>query len=535
MAPRLPEESMLPSAVALELTGSGDALASTQHPAYIMVELSGRGITSVSQLAGSVLADGRRRILVYESLDPDPGDSLWPGEWTNGVHDLVETWDFTADYLWDGQQGDFAVLRMTRPETDTRTVHGRYRAAGSDDFVDAALVVNIAEGKGGEVIIQANGETEHFVAGDEFQLIDLFLDDDGVIESKPGATLSFTEGGHIAYTRTPVINGAYFLGVGAETNDGQVDSVYASYEVDNERLTAGYTAYLDAGRGYQLLYPETWPAPVEQDGQLLFSDPQGDTVMTVSWHPEMSGRPIADLKQRVLDAYGDVTVLYEDQVVMGASAGKRTVYGYSALEGPRTGILLTFALDEQVYAVDIDGPARQEDSLQTLAGIVAASWTGRDLIAASSGRWVESPVDGLLVQTPAGYLSQQLSNGWQRFAADDDLTFLAMRGEPAAGRPLAESLAHWLEVAGGGVTDLAASEVYLHERDGRGWARVDFEYKVTPGQQIGGVLMATELENRFLILWAEAPLNAFDDFESRVLLTVVDDLSRYDRAGSEGS
>ena len=99
---RLPEPSTLPSFVDLELVGSGDATGSSQQPAYLMAELSGREISSVSLVGGSVLEDGRRRLFFHEPIDPDPTDDEWPGRWANGIHDLVQTWDFVGDYLWDG-------------------------------------------------------------------------------------------------------------------------------------------------------------------------------------------------------------------------------------------------------------------------------------------------------------------------------------------------------------------------------------------------------------------------------------------------
>ena len=65
---------------------------------------------------------------------------MWPGDWANGIYSLVETWDFSGDYLWDGQQGDFVILWTSDPTSEMRNVHGRYRAAGSEQYLDAILL-----------------------------------------------------------------------------------------------------------------------------------------------------------------------------------------------------------------------------------------------------------------------------------------------------------------------------------------------------------------------------------------------------------
>lgn len=520
--------------VDLELVGSGDAQAGAQHPAYVMVELTGRDVSNVSLLGGSVSEDGRRRLLFHRPIDPDPDDDNWPGDWADGIHDMAQTWDFTGDYLWDGQRGDFVVLWASEATADTRTAHGRYREAGSDSYLDAVLLVDMVAGVAQEVISLATGETRPFKAGDEFQLAEFVLDEEGRIYSEPGISLGFEEGGHLAFTRRPAPSGTYFLGISAEAAGGEEDSIYARFEVNNDNLLAGYKAFLDVEAGYQLLYPETWPPPLEQGGKKLFADPAGSTAINVSTHPDMDDQPIAKLKQMALEAYGDVSVLYEDEVEIGTNGGLRTVYGYHAVDGSRTGVMLAFSYQGQAYVIDVDGPSPEEARLQDLARIVASEWAGRNVAAGGEGRWRDAEVDGLAVKVPADHRPQQMSNGWHRFAGGDETTFLAMRSEPATGRGLFGELAHWQEVAGQNVQGFASSEIYAEERGDRSWARVDIAYGPDEGQRVGGVILLTQIGERYLILWTESPLASLPDYEARVLASMVDDLSRQptERRGS---
>lgn len=525
LPPKLPEQSALPPMATIELVGSGDDQANSQHPGYIAAELTGRHISSVSLVAGSVSEVGRQRILIHQAIDPQPNDDQWPGTWEDGVTELLQVWDFTGDYLWDGQQGDYAVLWVTDPTTDTRTAHGRYRAAGTEAFVDGVLVVNVLVGTAGQFIATATGEGFRIMPGDEIQLTDFILDDQGVIHSAPGTSLSFGEGGHLAHARRPVPSGTNFIGVSAESADGDADAVFSRFEVDNDNLVAGYRAFLDAANGFQLLFPETWAEPTGEGGHWLFSDAAGQIAMSISTHPEMSDRPIVDLKQQALDAYGDVSVLYEDQVELGQGGALRTAYGYLGPDGERTGVMLTFAQGGLAHVVDIDGQSSEEGAILELASTVANSWVARAVDVQSSGRWTEAAVDGLAMVVPAGYRPHQMSNGWQRFTGTDELTFVAMRSEAAADRGLFSGLEHWLGVAGSNVRDFAFSEIYEHERGDRSWARVDFEYALDNNDLVGGAIMLTRIGDRFLILWAEAPLVEFATLESQALQTMVDELS----------
>jgi hypothetical protein len=246
----------------------------------------------------------------------------------------------------------------------------------------------------------------------------------------------------------------------------------------------------------------------------------------------MGEQPIINLKQRTLDAFGDISILYEDQIEIGHGGGLRTVYGYQAPDGPRTGVMLVFSQQGRAYVIDIDGKAEAEDELMALADVVAKNWVKRATSTRGEGRWMDGSVEGLPVKIPAEHRPHSMDNGWQRFAGGDQFTFLAMRSEPTAEQGLFNALQHWLGVAGGSVQEFVSSEIYAHQRNDRSWARADFEYALTEGDQIAGAIMVTRIGDRFLILWAEAPLAAFHDYDFGILQTVVDELSRARYQGS---
>ncbi len=523
--PPLQERPAAPAMVSVDIIASGEESLSFQRPAYMAAEVVGRDISTVSLIGGSIADDGSRRVMVYRPVDPDLTDEEWPGSWTDGVHEIIQTWDFGGDFLFDGREGDFVNLWTTDPQSETRIVHGRFRPAGAGDYVNAILVVNTTTGAVDGLTKTETGMPLAFDSGDEFQLTNLILADDNTLHSEPGVSLFFDDGAQLAYTSRPGLSGGYFLGLSAESTGGDVDMELATYNVDNDALIPGHRAFFDPYRGFQHNYPESWEGPVDRQGLLVFSDRSGATSMSISTHPEMSGRPAVDLKNLALEAYGDVTVLYEDQVEVGGGGGLRTVYGYESAGGARIGVMLTFSQEGQAFLVDLDGPASEESTILELAGMVAESWTARPVAAVDAGRWLETIVDGQRVTAPAGYRYSQMSNGWHRFAGPEDQVFLAFRAEPIGGPGLFKRLEHWTEVAGRNVDEFTASTVRTVERGDRNWARVDFEYRLENGDQIDGMIMSTRIEERELVIWVEAPAAKYLELESEVFMVAVDELS----------
>ena len=314
-APTLPppanlqERPDVPSMVSLNIVDSGEESASFQRPAYMSAEVFGRDIGSVSLIGGVVKGDGTRRVTLYRPVDPDLNDDEWPGSWTDGVHEIIQTWDFGGDFLFDGRDGDFVILWATDFESDTRTVHGRFRPAEEAEYEDVIMVVNKTAGSVEELIEIETGMPLAYKASDEFQLTNLTLDDENVLHSEPGISLFFDDGAQLALTSRPGPSGTYFMGFSAESASGDGEVKLVTYTVDNDALNPGHRAYFDPLRGFQLQYPESWQGPVDRQGLLVFSDPAGATNMSISSHPDMSGRPAVELRNLALDTYGDVNVL----------------------------------------------------------------------------------------------------------------------------------------------------------------------------------------------------------------------------------
>ena len=179
------------SAPDIAFTNLFDEIASVQNPAYYGFELAGRGVEQVLFLAGIVDANGRRRLLEYDPLIPEPTylpDGSQVSEWRDGVHEDFFVWLPEVTYLTDGIFGDYVVMWPTY-EASRWTVAGRYRPANTDSFVEANLVFDTSNGSlAGVWAAQASNAVpyELFPAvGDEFQIYDLFLNSVDEIQKLP--------------------------------------------------------------------------------------------------------------------------------------------------------------------------------------------------------------------------------------------------------------------------------------------------------------------------------------------------------------
>jgi hypothetical protein len=274
--------------------------------------------------------------------------------------------------------------------------------------------------------------------------------------------------------------------------------------------------------GFQFLYPADWQPPQLQDARLVTSDSSGSADLTVTVHPDMNNRAASDLKNLALAQFGNVAVLFEDQISVGDSGALWTAYGYSGADGPHTGVLLVFVRDGVGYTVDMDGLQTAEAQTVELMNTFAENWLFRpDITAPRAREWVTADFDGLTMPVIATYYEDELDNGWRRFSVGDGISFLAVRSEALTGEELSDIVGRWQEVVSRGVTDIAISEDYIFSLNGRDWTRTDFDYMGEGDLEIQGFIMAAEINGRAVVFWAEMPITRYEEQSAQFLLSLA--------------
>lgn len=512
----------------INVSAADGGTAGLQQPAALTFEVAGRDVQRLSRISARQEADGRLRLLAAEGLDPPAAGAReegLPGGWPGGVHEDVYVWDTTAAYVTDGANGDFAVLWPMGYE-DLYAVRGRYVAEEGSDSVEAVLVFD-GETRRLQTVWSIDDDEKRAPRrlspqdGDGFQLYQTFLDAEQTIGYEPGVTLAFAEGASITYDSFPLPSGTYRAGVLAETLSGGRESGLVQVAVDNEDLVPGYQAYLDLEWGFQFLYPLLWEAPGGDSRRLQTKDPGGQTRLTVSLQPQTAGASAETLKEAALETFGPVDVLYEESISVDGHPGLLTAYGYEGEDGPRTGVLLSFLNRERALGVvaDVDGPLAEEQTTLDVADTLADSWQFRPASAEGDpGAWSMRTVEGFDLAAPVTYTHEALDNGWQRFSAGDN--FVALRNDAVSGAARAAIVERWLDVAARGVDGFEASDAHQFALAGHIWSRVDFSYG---DGAVRGLIVATILDGREIVAWAEAPASVYDEALSDVFLVTVAD------------
>lgn len=516
--------------------------AGVQNPAYLEFEIVGREIEQVALLGGRTEEDGRRRLLEFDTLIPEPTflpDGSQLSEWRDGLHEDFFIWDTRVTYLYNAAEtGEYVVMWPAAgegpfgPAQGRRlyTVQGRWQRAGTNNAVNANLVLDQVTGQLAQVwAVQSDASAAPAEItpqpGDVFTMYDFYLDEANQIVRQPGISLTFDEAGQLYFDWRPLPNGDYFLGLTAANVAGETGTAFVNLAVDNQGYVAGYNAYLDPYLGFQFIYPATWYTPVYSGTLLYTSDRAATTNVHVTLYPHLEPRTAAaTLKTQTLNLFGPVDVLFEEDVAIDGQLGLRTAYGYTDETGiEHTGVFLAFVRDGVGYVVDVDGLQMEEAATITAVDFLAASWrfvnTGTGL---PPGDWARIDLDAFTVAQPADFVYQEVNN-WQRFSSDRS-TFVALRTQPET-RPVSEVLAVLLRDAGAGIADFTAEPAFPMLLGGAVWERANFSYTGDDGRTIWGFLMVKIEAGQEVVAWAEAPSTTYNQLEQTIFLLMIADLT----------
>ncbi len=506
-----------------------------QDPAFIEFQVVGRDVENVLLLAGLYGADGRRRLVEYDNLIPEPTylpDGSQVTEWRDGVHDDFFIWDTEVTYLFDSSgHGDYVVMWPTQVGSTLFTVQGQLRRANDENAVDANLVFDHSTGQMVRVwAVQSNESNAPAEIlphpDDEFQLYNFFYNADGTIDREPGASLFFDEVGQLYFEWAPLPNGNYFLGMMAENVAGGTAVSLLDLAVLNSEHRDAYQAYLDPYLGFKFLYPDTWYEPRYQDTLLYTTSQFTHTQMLITIYPNLDKSVTPEtLKQQTLQQFGDVDILFADERVVAGARALSTAYGYISADGQlHSGVFLTFIDNTGAgFVVDVDGPAADEAATVAAVGTIADTWEFAGAgIGLQPGKWATIDLETFSVAQPANFIYQQV-NGWEKFSSGS-YTFAALRTQSAS-LDTTDVVAALVRDAGADVENFNSGAPYLFPLGGHVWTRADFSYDVAGLGTVWGFIMARVEDGLEVVAWAEAPAAQYNDLESGTFLTMIADLT----------
>ncbi len=503
----------------LTVDGGPRSTVSIANPALMRLELIGQRVDEVALIADQEAADGRRVLRQYEAVQPAP--FTLPGGtsavmWRDGRHESLIVWDATAAYLSDAAgTGDFAVIRAVDPSPigAQLAVGGLFRPGGGETATPATLVFDESSAASRRLWLTATGSDGAPLLGeaaagegDVFQPFIWFTQPDGALTPEPGASLLFDGGGTLARSTRPLPGGNYAVGVRSQPAGGPPAATTQPLLVDPATAAPGFRAFVDAAQNTQFLYPADWLPPVTQESVTFTSNISGTAQLQVRYYPGWTN-DLAALQDEVLGTFGEVSILLQEDIQVGAEApvaAVRTAYGYENTEqGARTGMFLTFLKNGVGYVVDMDAPRPQETATLAAIDTIAATWQFLPpRLGFGPQSWAVLNVGEFRLTYPAANSYQEFNN-WHRFAADPQ-TFVAVRIQPATRTP-AEAMTGLLQTAAEGVSGFTADEPRRLFYAGAVWEGNDFHYTDATGAIVSGLLLSRVDGASEIAVWAEAP------------------------------
>jgi len=486
---------------------AGDMVVS--RPAQVAYQIIGRGIVEVALVAGQVEADGRQRVLAWETL---------PGPWPDGVHEGEIRWPPQAVYLSDYvENGDFTLSQPGA--TGTTAVSGQYIPADGGEPMAVTLLFDVT---GQLTQVQAVQDIRPRF-GDQFQPERCYYQDGLVCE--PGPLLQFDETGQLQFAIRPLPDGRYALGLYAADQNGDSAEAFTELTVADNRLVDG-RIYRDSALRFQFIVPPRWLPPRAEASGVIVDSTQGNGQIRLTILPDLPRQSTAvSLQQEALTRFGQVDILHEGERLVGGMKALETAYGYTDESGrEHSGIFYTFISNEGAgYVLDVDGLRENEAALVETAVALADSWQFLQAQTEPDPDWWQTAeFAGYTLAHPPNFTAQQVGD-WLRLSSGPQ-TFLTLRLYPD-GDP-ARTIDDLANEAGRGMAKFQITPPAPISLDDFTWQRSDFSYESGDGRSITGFLMARRDGEQILTAWVEVPTVQFAQMDTAVFLTILTDIEK---------
>jgi len=497
---------------------------SSQNPAYLDLEITSMHPLSLTLEVSRIEDDGRVLLIDRPPISPGDGASESSSVISPGIQEQLLTWDALGYYLSDGTAGGFVFVEDTEPGQSR--VRGLHRPSGSDEDTEAYLLFDKDVGILTGVSDARNGEPLTYLPGDSFQTEIYYLEggDDYITET--GTALFINEYGVLYLQNLPLPDGHYQLDYRFLSPAGKPFHIFEQFEVDNSGIEPGKKTYFDPVHGLQFRLPNDWSTPEYSEGVLTTQDSEGSFKLTLVSQPSEPSKTPGELRAQVLDAYGDVHMLYAEPVVIGDIATSWTAYGYESQDGPVTGVFLAFAKGGWAHVIDIEGQNTEDEILLDTAGSIIRSLELRPVSREEHpGMWQETPIDGYVVSTDGSFLRDQTDTKWDRFVAKDGSSFIAFRVLEQGIGMNNDLRSLLLGDITGPIPDVTLSEQYGLTLGSNQWNRIDFTYGGSDGEPRLGFLMRSAGPSSELLVWAESTPENYDSLERETFFPMLADIT----------
>lgn len=523
LEPRQWESSNIAKDPIITRVNSSSDVVSSQNPAFLDLEITSMYPLSLTLQVSRIEDDGRVLLIDRQPISPGDGASASISSIPPGIQEQLLTWDARGFYLNDGSAGGFVFVDDMGPGMGR--VRGLHRPSGSDEDTEAYLLFDKDIGILMGVSDANSGEALTYLPGDTFQTEIYYLEGGDDFITETGTALFFNDYGVLYLRDLPLPDGQYQLDFQFLNPEGKPYHLFEQFEVDNSNIEPGVTTYFDPVHGIQFRIPYDWSTPENQDGVLTTQDPGGLFGLTVVSQPVELSTTSGELRAQVLEAYGDVHMLYAEPVDISGINTSWTVYGYESEDGPITGAFLAISKDGWAHVLDIEGHNIEDDFLVDTAGSIVRSLELRPVSREEHpGTWLDTSIDGYIVSTDSSFLRDRTDTEWDRFVTKDSSSFIAFRQLDQRTGTDNDLRSLLLGEITGPIPDVTLSEQYGLMLGSNRWNRIDFSYDSSDGELRWGFVMRSAGPSSGLLVWAESTPDNYDKLERDTFFPMLADI-----------
>ena len=523
LEPRYHENGIAALEPSVSVVNSSKGAVNSQNPSFMDLEINTLYPLTLTLKISRIEEDGRLFLVEYKpvvGLGSQEADSsvVQPG-----VHEQLLTWDAQGSYLTDGEAGEFIFLEDIGSARSR--VRGEFTPAGSDQAIPVYLEFDKGTGILTSVVDAESGEAITFSTGDVVQPERNYLEGVEGYLSEPGADLTINDYGQLYLQRIPLPDGRYQLDYRFENPEMKPFHLFEQMKVENSESSSGEEVYFDPVRGLQFLVPLGWAEPENRSGRLVTYSPDGALTLTVASQPADPDLTSGDLRDGVMELFGEINLLYEEPVTIGDVNTTWAAYGYESEEIPVTGVFLALVDDGWGYIFDLEAKEIDDewllDTADSIFDSIQIRAVGRD---EHPGDWEDTQVGDYIFSADRSLLWSKTSLGWDRFAAKDGDSFIAFRqldSQDAGAFDLREYLLAELVDHD---SEAALSEQYRLSIGVNDWNRIDYD-AANPGETPRvGFLMRLAESAADLLVWGESSADKIDSLERETFNPMIADV-----------
>jgi hypothetical protein len=521
-----------PSSVpTVSVTNVYPAVISVNEPVSVSMEVTGRNISQGNFTIDYIQDDGTllrlRTARIVTQIVDEEGFFQFINFWAPGVDDSDFTWEVELPVVTDGETTSYEQVVT---QDSISTIAGRYRFPGEEDWQEATVIFD-SDGNAESIVTSQSGAFAplRVVPGGEFQTYNAFVTPDGRVETQPGTTFIWPEGG-ISWENQPAPTGRYNLGFLVEAVGGVTGFDSVEVEVDESDADFSLRGYTNINIGFSFQRPEDWFRVnyVRENAFYQTSNLEETEFLFAYLIFETDGGDLESIAQASLDIFG---------LEMDRRTDEIEVQGLDALEFTTTYVNNDVEFQQRSFAVyleDIDvgivfsAEATTEDAVDRLYDLLLETVTffdANEVAANDTGFWASDFYSASDYPVPETWMPGGDDGLFWYYHPDDDTNnpvFAAVTALTNEDLDNTGALELLIEDELEDLDDYEQGDIVTYYGENHTWEAVNFTFTNQDNIEMRGQLYVTVFEGQPYAIWFGAPIEEYNQLFNDIFTVMLD-------------